>query len=46
MTQAKSEPLSDGDRAACYANRAAAKLKLEDYEGCQCCKTFVDFDLR
>jgi tetratricopeptide (TPR) repeat protein len=26
--------LSTEDRAACFANRAAAKLKLEDYEGC------------
>lgn len=26
--------MSTEDRAACFANRAAAKLKLEDYEGC------------
>ncbi|EME26040.1 Tetratricopeptide repeat protein 1 [Galdieria sulphuraria] len=32
-TLALSKPLNDADRAACFANRAAAKLKLEDYEG-------------
>ncbi|GJQ15480.1 hypothetical protein GpartN1_g7271.t1 [Galdieria partita] len=32
-TLALGASLSDTDRAACFANRAAAKLKLEDYEG-------------
>jgi DnaJ family protein C protein 7 len=32
-TVALSKELSTEDRAACFANRAAAKLKLEDYEG-------------
>ncbi|KAK4522970.1 hypothetical protein GAYE_PCTG33G0860 [Galdieria yellowstonensis] len=32
-TVALSKEMSTEDRAACFANRAAAKLKLEDYEG-------------
>eukprot|EP00871_Galdieria_phlegrea_P003305 jgi/Galph1/3976/GphlegSOOS_G2642.1 len=32
-TSALGKQLSAEDRAACYANRAAAKLKLENYEG-------------